>query len=156
MLTILPDSHPSLRTTCVAVETVTPELKTFALKMQATLRGKGIGLASNQVGGTARVIVIDVGDYSAIMFNPKIIAIRGASIAFPEGCLSKNNGTVMRIVKRPMVITVTWLDENNNPQKKVFTSLTARVIQHELSHLDGVLFSDTNPHCKDVENLLTS
>jgi peptide deformylase len=156
MLTILPDTHPSLRTVCEPVETVTPELKVFAYKMRATLEGKGIGLAANQVGGTVRLIVIDTGDTPYIMFNPKITAIRGASLVFPEGCLSKGKGKIIKIVKRPMVITINWIDEDNNPHQRVLTGLTARVAQHELAHLDSRLYSDPMPHCKDVENLLTS
>ena len=148
---IFPDSHPSLRTPCLPVTEITPALKMLAMSMLGCLPGVGVGLAANQVGKNCRLLVMDSKGVKVIMFNPEIIEIRGNLITQVEGCLSSRGK--LPYVPRYLAITVKWINELNQPRRQMFTGLHARIIQHEMAHLDGILMSDDNPHCNDVTRL---
>lgn len=152
-MTILPDTHPSLRTVCSPVTSITPELKTLAMSMLGCLRSRGVGLAANQVGETCRLIVIANEQDMHIMFNPEIIEVRGNLINKIEGCLSVRG--VCPVVPRYLVVLVSWVNEFGQPQRKLFTGSTSRVLQHEIAHLDGVIMTDPNPHCKAITGFMS-
>lgn len=115
--------------------------------------GKGVGLSANQVGYPHRIIVIHNPPTQIVMFNPEVYEVRGALVPFNEGCLSAPKGKIVNVA-RPTVIGVAWTNEAGEPKRRLFTGITARIIQHELAHLDGRLMSDAVPHCKDIEKLL--
>jgi peptide deformylase len=135
-----------LRKRAADVAAVTPELSRFADDMLETMyKSTGIGLAAPQVGRSIRLIVVDVAGEDEekrpyILFNPVVTGRRGASSA-EEGCLSVPG--VWADVERPEIITVESLDRNGERQVlKDIDGLLARCIQHEIDHLDGVLFVD--------------
>ena len=100
----------------------------------------GVGLAAPQVGISKRIAVVDIReDNKIVLINPEIIAEEGKSI-MEEGCLSVpgETGDVVRSEK----IKVQSLDRNGNEIKFEAEGYEARAIQHEIDHLDGVLFID--------------
>ena len=100
----------------------------------------GVGLAAPQVGISKRIAVVDIReDNKIVLINPEIIAEEGKSI-MEEGCLSVpgETGDVVRSEK----IKVQSLDRNGNEIKFEAEGYEARAIQHEMDHLDGVLFID--------------
>jgi peptide deformylase len=100
---------------------------------------RGIGLAANQVGVAKRVAVVDVDGDRFALVNPRIIESEGRDVA-EEGCLSIPD--IYADVTRPDRILVEALDANGIPYRKEATGLKARAIQHEIDHLDGILFLD--------------
>lgn len=101
----------------------------------------GVGLAAPQIGILKRVIVIDVGDENGLieMVNPEIIEREGEQIG-PEGCLSIQgiNGDVRRAMK----VKVRGQDRHGNEIMMEGEEFLARAFQHEVDHLNGVLFTD--------------
>ncbi|NEO87887.1 MAG: peptide deformylase [Spirulina sp. SIO3F2] len=113
--------------------------------LQTMYSSNGIGLAAPQVAVNKQVIVIDHQPDDAtseplILVNPKIIRASKSICTAEEGCLSIP-GVYLDVV-RPEAIELTYKDENGRPQKRMADGLLARVIQHEMDHLDGVLFVD--------------
>jgi peptide deformylase len=100
---------------------------------------KGIGLAANQVGVTARVAVVDAEGEKLALINPRIVEASGSAIA-EEGCLSIPE--IYGDVTRPERVVLEALDRDGRPYRKELTGLPARAVQHEIDHLDGILFLD--------------
>lgn len=98
----------------------------------------GIGLAANQVGINCRVFAMRGSPEDFVCFNPKIVATSEAEVVLEEGCLTYP-GLYVKI-KRPQHIRVRFTGPNGDTFTKQFTGLTARIFQHELDHLDGVVF----------------
>lgn len=131
---------PILRKVSREVTEINERIKTLLEDMVETMyEYDGVGLAAPQVGVLRRVIVIDVGEGPIKMINPEIIEEEGESIDI-EGCLSIPNrsGTV----KRPEKLKVKYLDEKGEEKILEGTGLLARVLCHEIDHLNGVLFID--------------
>ena len=103
---------------------------------------KGIGLAAPQLGALERVIIADIGEGLISMINPEILTGFGEDY-LEEGCLSLPE-TVVNI-KRQQSVFVRYLDKNENERESELDGLTARVIQHEIDHLNGVLIIDYAP-----------
>lgn len=103
-------------------------------------RAHGCGLAAPQIGKSIRMCIYDSGDGLQVLVNPKIIKARGGEIPMEEGCLSIPGlrGSVLR----PNVVTVRAWDTEGRDRIFKATEFEARVIQHEIDHLDGVLFID--------------
>lgn len=100
----------------------------------------GVGLAAPQVGKSVRLFVYDVGDGLQVLVNPVISKKKGEQIEPEEGCLSIPG--LRGVVKRADEVTVKALDRDGRPTRFRAFDFEARVIQHELDHLDGVLFID--------------
>mgnify|MGYP003682038517 CR=1 FL=1 len=136
---LYPDS--ALRTTCIASDDVTDELRDLALNMVATMyTNNGIGLAAPQIGNFSRTIVINQGTSSLIMFNPKIVEASADEKPTSEGCLSFPGQYVK--ISRPSDIVASWMDMNGNEQKESFSGMASTCIQHEIDHLDKKLIID--------------
>jgi len=134
-----------LKEVCEEVEEITPQFFNIAKRMLLTMRyNKGIGLAAPQVGVPIRLIVVNVGDGDLIMFNPKIVKFSSQQSIHNESCLSIPK--VFGDVNRPDAVEVEWTDENNESQKVEADGLFARCIQHEVDHLNGILFIDKMTH----------
>jgi len=103
---------------------------------------KGIGLAAPQVGSLDCVIIADIGEGLISMINPEILTGFGEDY-LEEGCLSLPETRVN--VKRQQSIFVRYLDKNEREKESELDGLTARVIQHEIDHLNGVLIIDYAP-----------
>jgi peptide deformylase len=135
-----------LRKRAQDVAKVTPELAKLADDMLETMyKSAGIGLAAPQVGHSIRLIVVDVAGEEEekrpyFMFNPVVTVKKGDCVA-EEGCLSVPG--IWADVERPESITVESLDKDGKKQVlKNIDGILARCIQHEIDHLEGVLFVD--------------
>jgi len=100
---------------------------------------KGVGLAAPQIGVSKRVIVVDVGDGLIELINPRIIKAEGSETAV-EGCLSVPG--VLGDVTRPAKVQVEGLNRNGEEVRYDAGELLARAFQHEIDHLNGILFID--------------
>jgi len=106
-------------------------------------RNNGIGLAANQVGYARRIFVMDTSndrDSSKIFINPTIERKAKNKITAEEGCLSCPNQ--FADVRRPEYVGLTWICRHGKKQYKTFYHLPARVVQHEMDHLEGKLCID--------------
>ncbi len=99
----------------------------------------GIGLAANQIGVLKRLVVIDVGEGLIKLINPVIIHSSGEQTG-QEGCLSIPD--IWGMVKRPEKVVVKAIDENGKKVEITGEDLLARVLCHEIDHLNGILFTD--------------
>jgi peptide deformylase len=136
---------PVLRKKAEPVEGVDPELQELIEGMFDTMyRERGIGLAAPQVGVSRRVFVVDVEGEGVertklALVNPRMVRAAGSMVG-EEGCLSIPG--IHADVKRHAEVTFQALDENGKPLTVHAEGLLARALQHELDHLDGVLFID--------------
>lgn len=133
-----PDPH--LNTLCVEVGFGDDALRLHVHDLWETLKDlEGYGLASPQIGGRARVFVLQYENRKWVMVNPQIVVSTGSEL-MEESCFSlpRTWGRVTRATS----ITVTAQDEFGGPFRLDATGKLAQAIQHELDHLDGVLFID--------------
>lgn len=110
----------------------------------------GCGLAAPQVGISKRILIVDGNDlvdtfpdlkgFVRKMINPEIVSESEETIEYGEGCLSLPN--VNADITRPKVITVHYFNEDLEEVEETFDEFAARMVQHEMDHLDGVLFTD--------------
>jgi len=122
------------------------EIKKLIDDMVQTLYAKGgAGLAANQIGELKQVVVIDPGDGLRIFINPKIIDKKGKVVA-AEGCLSLPGWELA--IKRPQKIFVEYVDKTGRSQKLKAEDMLARVICHEIDHLEGKTLLDSLPILK--------
>lgn len=147
-LDILLYPHPALREKCRPVSEIDEEILQLLDSMTETMyEAPGIGLAASQVGSIHRVIVVDVGDDEATgrtgrlyqLINPEIVEAEG-SIESEEGCLSIPD--VRESVKRSKNIVVRALDRSGKELAIDADGLLSICLQHEIDHLDGILFID--------------
>lgn len=141
-----------LRQTASPVDSVTPAIETLIADMFETMyEANGVGLAAPQVGRSIRLFVVDadvmVEDEpdatrygKRVYINPVVTAVGPKKVEFEEGCLSLPD--LRETVSRPDQITLTFRDETFAERTETYSGWMSRVIQHELDHLDGVLFID--------------
>ena len=128
------------------IEAITPELKQLAKDMAETMyANEGIGLAAPQVGESVRLVVIDltgpeVREGLRVLVNPEIVARSEEVVETEEGCLSV--AALRSKVRRSARVTVKAQDLDGNPLTIEADELLAVCLQHEIDHLDGVLFID--------------
>ncbi|AOF90066.1 peptide deformylase [Sinorhizobium sp. RAC02] len=143
-LIILPD--PILREVSKPIETIDSEVKKLADDMLETMYdAPGIGLAAIQIGVARRMLVLDVSkdgeDKTPLVFiNPEVVSASDARSVYEEGCLSIPD--YYAEVERPAIITVKHLDRDGKEQLTQAEGLLATCLQHEIDHLNGVLFID--------------
>ncbi len=157
ILPIYSFGHPILRDQTEPVTADSDALQELIENMIETMHeAPGVGLAAPQVGRTERLFVADLSrqepedqdsvkdeeetEGPVVFINPEIVSFGDAYVEYEEGCLSIPD-LYERIV-RPEVIQVRFLDRTLEPQEWDVDGMWARVIQHELDHLDGVLFID--------------
>lgn len=146
LLPILTAPDPRLKQKAARVEAVDESIRRLMADMLETMyHAPGIGLAAPQVGVSKRVIVADIGKNEedrrpVCMANPEIVAVSEDDSTYEEGCLSVPEHYAE--VVRPRSIRVRYLDEQNEIREMEADGLLATVLQHELDHLDGVLFID--------------
>jgi len=135
-----------LRRQAKRISKVDNEVRELAKVMLQTMYSEdGIGLAAPQVAVDKQMIVIDCEPENSatpplVLINPQIQSFSEDIIPAQEGCLSIP-GVYLDVV-RPKAIEVKFKDENGRPQKLKATGLLARAIQHEVDHLDGIMFVD--------------
>jgi peptide deformylase len=131
---------PVLRRRSEEIGTPDDEVRRLVDDMFETMdAAKGIGLAANQVGVARRVAVVDVDGDRFAMIDPVIVETEGGATA-EEGCLSIPD--IYGDVARPERVVIEATDPDGNRYHKDATGLKARAIQHEIDHLDGILFLD--------------
>jgi peptide deformylase len=142
---VLPD--PILRKKSAPVESVNDDVRRFADQMLATMyEAPGIGLAAIQVGEPRRIITIDVAREEEpksplVLINPEIVwSSDGERSMYEEGCLSIPD--YYAEVERPAKVRVRYIDTEGKEQEREADGLLATCIQHEVDHLNGVLFID--------------
>ena len=107
---------------------------------QSMLKHGGIGLAANQIGFRHRAFVM-MGNPILCCYNPRVVDIpENEDILQEEGCLTFPNLLIK--VKRKAAIKVQYTEPNGNVQNRVFANLSSRIFQHELDHLNGILYMD--------------
>jgi peptide deformylase len=122
------------------VKTIDDEVRRLIDDLFETMdAAKGIGLAANQVGIARRVAVVDVDGDRFAMIDPRVVEAEGRAGA-EEGCLSIPE--IYADVTRPERVVIEALDQDGNRYRKEAAGLKARAIQHEIDHLDGILFLD--------------
>ncbi len=140
----LPD--PTLRQTSKSVSGVDKSVrKLFDDMLETMYDAPGIGLAAIQIGVPQRLVVIDLSKDDEerkplFMANPEIISASEALSDYEEGCLSIPE--FYEMVARPSEVKVRYLDRQGEGQEMVATGILATCIQHEIDHLNGVLFID--------------
>ena len=136
-------------------EPVDPEEREDIVRLVADMKetlkkSEGCGLAAPQVGVSKRLLIVDgrdmvdvypyLKDFVRVMINPEVIAESAKKAEYSEGCLSIPN--VYCDVVRPESITVEYLNEDFEKVTETFDKFASRMVQHEMSHLDGDLFID--------------
>jgi peptide deformylase len=135
--------HPALRQCARPVARIDAQTPSLIERMIRIMReAHGLGLAAPQVGVSLRILVYDAGEGEGVrvLINPKIVSMKGEQLEPPEGCLSIP-GLVGR-VQRAEEVRIKGFDRRLKPVIKRVTGLEARVLQHEIDHLDGILFID--------------
>lgn len=155
-LDVIVYGHPVLREPARTIERITDHHRQFASELTETMyENQGIGLAANQVGSTQRVVVIDTEwpdreelneqpvRQPVVMFNPEILEESAEDEDASEGCLSLPGitGTVWRSRR----IRFSYTDLEGRRVERDVAGWLARCVQHELDHLNGVLFIDRMP-----------
>jgi peptide deformylase len=137
---------PVLRKQCQIIKNIDGELVTLSEDMiETTLAAPGVGLAANQIGIPWRLFVVNMGvetdkDNLITLINPEITAMEGSEMG-EEGCLSIPD--VIAEVNRATQIEVKAIDLNGNDIRFEAKGYLARALQHEMDHLNGVLFWDS-------------
>ncbi len=154
VLSIVEIPDPRLRLVSRPVDTINDETRAFIADMIETMyAAKGIGLAAIQVGVDRRILVIDLQDREEheegdpppapspkAYINPQILSVSDELSTYNEGCLSipEQYGEV----DRPAGCRVRWHDEQGDTHEQEISGLLATCMQHEIDHLNGVLFID--------------
>ena len=140
VLPILTGDHPALRQQARKVGKVDRTIQRLLDDMAETMHeAPGIGLAGNQVGRLLRLIVVDVDDHLYQFVNPEVVRSEG-EVVIEEGCLSLPG--YYADVRRPEKVTVKALTRQGKPIRLNADGMLARALQHEIDHLNGVLFVD--------------
>jgi peptide deformylase len=143
-----PDDLQVLRSKSRKVQKVTPKAIALAERMLETMReANGVGLAAPQVGVLQRIFVVELPEdeesnqprQTYILFNPEIVKGKGEQVGY-EGCLSIP-GYIGEVARQEQV-TVKGLNERGKAVRLKVEGYLARVFQHEIDHLDGVLYTD--------------
>lgn len=146
LLPIITAPDPRLKKIAAPVDTVDADIRRLMDDMLETMyAAPGVGLAAPQVGVLQRVIVADVArsgepPQPMRMANPEIIEASNERSVFEEGCLSLPEHFAE--VKRPEWVRVRYLDHENEVREHELGGFFATCIQHEMDHLDGILFVD--------------
>ena len=137
---------PVLRKQCEIVKNINGELITLSEDMiETTLAAPGVGLAANQIGISQRIFVVNMGvdtdkNNLVTLINPEITAMKGSELG-EEGCLSIPD--VAAEVKRATQVEIKAVDLNGKDVRYEATGFLARALQHEMDHLNGILFWDS-------------
>ena len=154
ILRIFETPDPVLRQISTPVETLDDDIRTLITDMFETMyQAPGIGLAAVQVGVPKRLLVMDLQEPAdpddpespvvkdpRVFINPEILAHSDHEVPYTEGCLSVPDQYAE--VLRPDRIRARWMDEHGESHEKDLDGLLAVCLQHEMDHLEGVLFID--------------
>ena len=130
---------------------VVEEIGQLIPKMWETMENAdGVGLAAPQVGISVRILIVDgslleedlpeLKDFKRVMINPVVLNESEETIEYNEGCLSIPD--VNASIERPKTIKISYFDQDFNKKEELLDNFACRMVQHELDHLDGILFTD--------------
>ncbi len=142
-LVLVPQDDPILRTKCELINPRSPDLdldKVLTLMFVVMAQEGGIGLAAHQVGINKRIFVMRVDGDDYVCINPKIEKASRDTEVVVEGCLSFPGKKVA--VRRSKSVRVQYMTPKGLTRTSTLRGLKARCFQHELDHLDGVVFTD--------------
>ncbi len=143
LLDIITYPHETLRGECVSVDFIGERERLLFQQMYFAMRHyKGIGLAAPQIGISVQMITADIGSGGVFLANPRIIKENGRDV-FEEGCLSVPDAQVE--IERSYEVIVAGLNEKGELMEIKAQGLMARVLQHEIDHLQGRLIIDYLP-----------
>ena len=142
---------PKLRKKSKPIRKVDKKIKKLIADMKETLLTQddpeGVGLAGPQIGQNLRIFLINFKDKSRVVINPKILSIKETkknrkrkTPKFMEGCLSLPH--YYGPVKKPDIVKLEYLNENGKKVTETFRGFMAQIVQHEVDHLEGILFVD--------------
>ncbi|WP_185858672.1 peptide deformylase [Blattabacterium cuenoti] len=152
ILPIIIYGNPILRKKCIDIDFLSCKKKINLLiedMFETIHKEKGIGLAAPQIGKNIRLFIIEPPDfndgkkgrnYKEVFINAKILKVHGEKSILNEGCLSIPG--VMGDVERKSHVSIEYYNHNWKKQKKIFTGICSRIIQHEYDHIEGKLFID--------------
>lgn len=141
------EKNPILRQKSKEVEHFTKEVYDLIEQMkQIVVKENALGLAAVQIGIPKRIIVCRVNDEFKVFINPEIKAFSKQKDCLEEGCLSLPN--IYGEVERPKTITLLAKNEEGKKIKLKVFGLLSRIIQHEIDHLNGILFTDKAENIK--------
>ena len=153
MLKIITEPNPILRKKSLMVaDVLAPKVQKLAKEMMETLLASedGVGLAAPQVGQNTRIIVIRHKDADLVVINPKIVKRSLLKEWGEEGCLSVPGK--YGEVRRNKQVTVKFLDQFGKEKIAEAKGLLAVIFQHEIDHLDGILFIDKARNIRDLNH----
>jgi peptide deformylase len=139
---LVPETDPILKEVLPEFDFSNTETTAIGLAsalVETCKQNKGYGLSANQCGFRHRVFVMGSGEEYVAFFNPKILATRG-EIHMAEGCLSFP--FLGLHITRPAEIDVEYQDYNGVVRSRTFTGISARCFQHELDHLNGIVYTE--------------
>jgi peptide deformylase len=143
--------HPALRKKAIEVSAHEPQLQAIIDEMFETMyNAEGVGLAAPQIGISKQLFIIDTKGFKEaypdaeiaqeVFINPNVVEILGDDFTFNEGCLSLPE--VREDIVRKSEVILTYTNRENERKTTHFKGLVARVILHELDHLEGHVFTD--------------
>ena len=146
-MTLLHKDNPLLRQEMPFFDFDNPPTDPIKLKEEMIDRmfeEGGVGLSANQIGYEYRVFVMKGANKEQSMFfaNPEILELSEETENMEEGCLTGGCEGIFAIIKRPSWVRARWQDENGDVKEMEFSGMTGRCFQHELDHLNGILFID--------------
>jgi len=137
-------TNPVLRRKAMKVSKVTKAIQKLVADMRDTVKKEdGAGLAAPQIGESLSLCLAMIGGKMTTLINPEIIRKGKEADSQEEGCLSLPGLTVT--VERPTDITLRYMDEKGKEQERRLLDYDARVVQHEVDHLEGRLIVDYSP-----------
>lgn len=142
LFTLVPETHPALKARIPEFDFKNPPVNPaeFASSLVETCKKhNGIGLSANQCGYNYRVFVMGSGEEYVAFFNPKIISTSEEKTKMEEGCLSCMD--LFLNIERPASIEVEYQDYTGAVKTAKFAGITARCFQHELDHMNGILYT---------------
>ena len=149
---IITTENPILRRKAKKVHRFDPSLQKLVDDMFETMHtAGGVGLAGPQIAQSIRVFVAEYEDHKIAVFNPEIVKAEGEEIG-PEGCLSIP-GYVGENIRRAAKVLVKGQDVRGKPIRVPAEGWFARIVQHEIDHLDGVLFIDRLDRPEDLREV---
>ncbi|MBV9259028.1 MAG: peptide deformylase [Ktedonobacteraceae bacterium] len=149
---IITTENPILRQKAKKVHRFDPSLQKLVDDMFETMHtAGGVGLAGPQIAQSIRVFVAQYEDHKVAVFNPEIVKAEGEEVG-PEGCLSIP-GYVGENIRRAAKVLVKGQDVRGKPIRIPAEGWFARILQHEIDHLDGILFIDRLDRPEDLREV---
>jgi peptide deformylase len=149
---IITTENPILRQKAKKIHRFDPSLQKLVDDMFETMHtAGGVGLAGPQIAQSIRIFVAEYEDHKIAVFNPEIVKAEGEEIG-PEGCLSIP-GYVGENIRRAAKVLVKGQDVRGKPIRVPAEGWFARILQHEIDHLDGILFLDRLDRPEDLREV---